>query len=73
MNYLNFVEQPNPGKVTKLWYVYSTTSPGGIPLGIIQYRPGWRKYVFAPGESIFDAGCLTDIVNFLVQHKDDRQ
>jgi hypothetical protein len=72
LSYLNFVEQPNPGKLTKVWYVYSTTEPGGRPLGVILYRPGWRKYVFAPGEAIFDAGCLTDIVNFLILRRRGR-
>jgi len=73
MSYLNFVEQPNPGRVTKIWHVFSTTEPGGRPLGVIYYRTGWRKYVYESGSAAYDVGCLTDIINFLTEHKDDRQ
>jgi hypothetical protein len=75
MSYLSFVEQPNPGKLTKVWHIYSAVQAGPQPhpLGVIHYRPGWRKYVFWPGDAVFDVGCLTEIVNFLTQHKDDRQ
>ena len=31
-------------------------------LGLIVYRPGWRKYVFAPYElTIWDTACLREI------------
>lgn len=75
MSYLNFVEQPNPGKRTKVWYIYSAVQPGPQPhpLGVIQFRPGWRKYIFWPGDAVFDVNCLAEITNFLTQHKDDRQ
>ncbi len=72
-SFLNFVEQSNPGKVTKIWLVYSKAESGGTPLGQIYYRTGWRKYVYSSGEAAYDVSCLTDIVNFLNEHKDDRQ
>lgn len=72
MSFLNFMEQPNPGKLTKQWHVYSKTE-SGHPLGIIYYRPGWRKYVFESGNASYDINCLNEIVNFLKEHKDDRQ
>ena len=73
-SYLNFVEQPNPGKLTKQWHVYSKTEySAGHPLGIIYYRPGWRKYVFESSNAAYDINCLTEIMNFLKDHKDDRQ
>ena len=35
-------------------------------LGVICFYPAWRKYVFESNAGvIYDAGCLTDIANFM--------
>ncbi len=72
-SYLIFAEHYNPGRVTKVWDVYSKVNPAGPPLGHIYYRPSWRKYVYASEDADYDVNCLTDIINFLNEHKDDRQ
>ena len=37
----------------------------GETLGIIQWRSGWRCYVFEPANAIFEWGRLRDIANEL--------
>jgi len=72
MKYLDFIEKNNPDKLTKVWEVMNK---GNQSLELIRYQNTWRKYVFSVyGDgSIFDAGCLSEILSFLIQHKDDRQ
>jgi len=62
--YISFVEQTNPGKLTKIFYVM--TKDGSTLLGMVKWETGWRKYVWYPqGDTLFDAGCLDDIRKFL--------
>lgn len=70
--YLNFKEQPNPGKKTKRWEVVSASDHS--LLGWIEYRPGWRRYVasFAVG-AVFDSKCLTELSKFLDENRETRQ
>jgi len=72
MSYIMFNERPNPGKLTKIWDIYSTN---GSYLGVIAYHPQWRKYVFSsPGPDVIcDSSCLIEIANFMTQNKDTRQ
>lgn len=72
MTFLKFDESSNPGKLTKVWDVYSATNSSF--LGRVGYMPTWRKYTFAPcASTIFDSKCLQEITEFLIVHKDDRQ
>jgi hypothetical protein len=41
-------------------------------LGLISYRPGWRKFVFFPyGSMVFDSECLNDIVKCINKVQED--
>ncbi len=71
MTYLKFEEQPNHGKLTKIWNVNSASD--GSFLGTITYKNTWRKYVFGSTGAIFDASCLSEILSFLIANKDARQ
>lgn len=76
MSYLNFQELPNLGKKTKVWNVYSKNSPSSDgPLGSVEWRPTWRKYVFGPsGGTVYDPACLREISDFMesqtTEHKE---
>jgi hypothetical protein len=73
MSFLIFNEVANLGKKTKRWTIHPRLDTGTI-IGWIEFRPTWRKYVWAMApESIFDAGCTQEVVDFLKLHKDDRQ
>ena len=52
------------GRKTDWWEVYNKDN--NSYLGLITYRPGWRKYIFAPATAcIFEQVCLRDIANFI--------
>lgn len=72
MSLLQFTESPNPGKKTKRWIISSAM--GGTVLGYIQFHPQWRKYVWSMFNSgiIFDVKCTQEVVDFLIQHAEDR-
>lgn len=60
-----------PGKRTDRWRVVSARS--GVPLGMVEFRPTWRQYVFVPdGRTLFAADCMTEIAEFLTQLKEER-
>jgi len=47
-------------------------------LGVIQWYPAWRQYCFFPAPvTIFNAGCLVDVQDFLKQmneaHKNKKE
>lgn len=43
-------------------------------LGMIKWRAGWRRYVFAPDEDCqFDATCLRKIANFCAKLMKERK
>lgn len=42
--YIGIEEQPNPGKVTKVWQIYNKSTMDIC--GYIKWYGGWRKYVF---------------------------
>lgn len=70
--YLQVEETANPGGKTRKWTLRSRSN--GDVLGLIEWAGRWRSYVFAPLDgTIFSAGCLADIENFLsaetVNHK----
>lgn len=64
VEYLRFVEEPNPGKKTRRWRVESKSS--GERLGRIGWWGAWRQFVFAPHlDTVFNRGCLTDLNEFI--------
>lgn len=61
-------------RVTDIWQCYTQPKErGGImyPLGTVKWMPQWRQYCFFPPfdglVTIFSAGCLQDIQDFLKQ------
>lgn len=72
-SYLNFVEQPNEGRKTKRFHVYSATQPGSVLLGVVGFRPTWRTYVYESGNSVYDVNCLTEIAGFVKALNDARK
>jgi hypothetical protein len=61
--FLRFREQPASG-TTSIHAVLSVAND--VPLGVIKWRSGWRRYVFEPCHfTVFDAGCLAEIVTFI--------
>jgi hypothetical protein len=72
MTNLIFTEVPNQGKKTKRWLITSVRN--GETLAYIEFRPGWRKYVWGMMQGvIFDEDCTMEVVIFLKQHAGDRQ
>lgn len=71
MTYLEFKEIKDTGK-TKVWDVNSVMS--NVQLGTIAWFPSWRKYCFFPNfETIYDASCLAEIVEFIQKEMDKRK
>jgi len=69
--FLEFIEVPFEGK-TKWFEVRSVRSDE--LLGKIQFRPGWRCYVFEPCfPTIWSSDCLMDIQVFLNTLNDERK
>lgn len=61
---------------TKVWHVLSKNAPAF--LGAIKWHGPWRRYVFfASPHTLFDAGCLKEVVQFLEMamevHKANRE
>lgn len=63
-------EYEKPGGKTIVWGV---RGPKGDMLGTISWMPPWRRYIFDPYGSVFDATCLREIAQFLDDHKGDRR
>lgn len=62
--YLTFDKHVRPGKKMPMYEVRNKATSDS--LGVIYFYPAWRKYVFESNAGvIYDAGCLTDIVNFM--------
>ena len=59
------VQPPEPGKKTR-GYRVSEKATGG-QLGMVRWYGPWRGYCFFPACGVvFDGGCLTQIVEWLV-------
>ena len=68
--FLNFTELPSKGK-TQIIGVGNTS---GSKLAYIKWHSGWRRYVFLPlPDTLFDAGCLKDILDFITELMEDRK
>lgn len=65
-SYIRFIEigPKTPKHKTSRWEVMSVTDNSF--LGLVQWRSGWRRYVFMPAvTTVFDAACLKEVVDFL--------
>jgi hypothetical protein len=75
--YILFIEDlrpPHPRK-TKVWGCYNKKSNGH--LASVQWFSSWRQYIVIPcAGTIFSAGCLRDIAEFIdavnTNHKENR-
>ncbi len=62
--YMLAVEEPNPGRKTRVWRIENRRS--GATLGAVRWEGPWRQYVFFPTHStLFAAGCLCDLAAFI--------
>lgn len=69
--YIEFKQIPFDGKTKRIEVRF--ISGGGL-LGKIQYRPGWRCYIFEPCfPTIWSSDCLLDIVAKLNDLNDERK
>ena len=61
--FMEFEQVGDTGK-TEIWDVLSRSS--GFVLGKIRWYGPWRQYCFFPsGNSVFNNGCMGDIVNVI--------
>jgi hypothetical protein len=68
--YLRFTQIGDTGKTTR-WACMNHVSI--CNLGEIRWYGPWRQYCYYPPiESIFSAGCLQDIADFIKQLMDNR-
>jgi hypothetical protein len=64
--YIRFVEIPHQSKKTRLFDCYNKRSMD--VLGMVFWYAAWRQYCFYPrAKTIYSAGCLVDITNFIGQ------
>ena len=65
------VNHMNPKGKTCVWFVYSLDR---IQLGIIKWKSQWRQYCFFPeSDTLYNAGCLNDIADFMKENRGRRQ
>ena len=63
--WIKFIEVDEKPK-TKVWSVQTIESE--LEIGIIKWRPSWRKYCFFPdNETVFEEDCLRDIADFIIE------
>lgn len=57
---------------TLVWDVINIRS--GDQIGQIRFYGPWRQYCFLPAPAtVFSAGCLGEIAEFIAAHKNDRR
>jgi hypothetical protein len=60
--------------LTNRLVIESGVTPHPIQLGVIEWSPQWRQYAFFPSdETVWNNGCLTEILNFLNQLKTNKK
>jgi hypothetical protein len=69
-DFISFVEVEKKPK-TSVWSCISNN--GGYELGRVKWYGPWRQYSFFPvAGTVFNSGCLYDVVDFLRQLKENR-
>lgn len=69
--YMTFVKYKHMKKKT---YEVEVTSNDHYVLGNIEWKPGWRRYVFAPeADSEFDSLCLRQISSYIDELMEERK
>ncbi len=73
MSYISIVPAVGPlPPRTLVWDVINIRS--GNHIGQIRFYGPWRQYCFVPAPAtVFSAGCLGEITEFITAHKNDRR
>lgn len=63
--FLEFLEEPSAGRVTRIWSAVSTVT--GKRVGFIQWHAPWRRYTFQTERDflVLDAVCALELATFL--------
>ena len=74
MSYIEFQDiGTSPSGKTRRWNVVAKADPT-VSLGRVYWYAPWRKYIFHTAESIFDDGCMQEIIDFVkkstAEHKE---
>ena len=71
-DYIRFDLSRDTGKTT-IWYIFNKRSNNF--LGEIKWYGPWRSYCFCPiSHTVFNKGCMTDIIDFIDQlHKERKE
>ena len=70
--YIRFVRIPAVGRKVHLFTVQNIRH--GEQLGSVWWSRAWRQYVFEPfGRTVYNAGCLADIQDFLTRAMADHK
>jgi hypothetical protein len=71
--YLSFEMTPKQPKKTSCWVCRNKRSK--VALAMVKWYPAWREYCFFPiiNDTVFNAGCLKDIADFLGQLMNQRR
>ena len=57
---------------TNVWSIQTTESE--LEIGIIKWRPSWRKYCFFPDtDTVWSVSCLMGVIDFLNAHNSKRE
>ena len=68
---LRFGVLPKKG-ITGRWEITSVLNDA--PLGVVKWHAQWRRYCFFPaGDTLFDAGCLEEIQDFIGARMEERE
>lgn len=69
--YIEFFPSVRSPKETMVWYCHSRRHK--TRLGTVLWYGSWRQYCFVPyANTVFSAGCLADIRDFIGQVMEDR-
>ena len=64
--YIQFGQMPSGGRKTSIWFCHNNSS--GEKIGVVKWYGPWRQYCFfAKVASVYSAGCLKDIQDFIAQ------
>jgi len=62
----SFLKFENKGTITGKTSLWDVCSLDGCVIGRVKWYNSWRRYCFMPGEgTVFDAGCLREIAQFI--------
>ena len=67
--YLSFVKTEYKGKTS----IFNVINKNNELLGVIKWKPGWRRYVFISNYCDYDVKCLSEIISFITTLIDNRK